>query len=261
LILGLGAGGIMRAIPSSCSITGVDRAAALQRLGQDSTTYQPPEFHPKFDLHPISWLTSGNVLEPEVGNYLLTETREGKYSTVIIDIEGSTASERLLLRHQFALAGAKSWVKIPAYGKSRAEIINSFFAYKTTDDRIWSPDIDLSKELIIGHGPGPMGLKVAAVSQPHDHAVSQLGTQIGWPTNTEKEDSINLAHQILYGSPASHPWRAPESCYHLPCPMGMSQVFWRNLTYLVDYDVVVENFVSPNRLILKCVLCLLHAAG
>lgn len=258
LIVGIGSGGILRALPRTCSVTGLDLSRTLQRLGQDSTTYSPPEHHPGFSLHPLSWLTTGNITDSYVSNLLLSEVRQGVYDHVLIDIEGSPAGERLLLRQRFALAGARCWVKVPAYGQERLDLLQSFYAHCTAEDSVWSPAVDLHKELVLGSGPSPLGLRTATSSLLHEHKPPVLPPLVGWPDIAEREDLRSLSHQTLFGSPLPPDFQGWPTLRDMPRPFCVDPEDWKNLIPAVDYDYRSDNLRLPQRFILKCILCLLH---
>jgi len=197
LIIGIGAGGILRVIREDANVTGVDLAVELESLGQESVSYIPPVGHPHFSLHPISWMMGGDVTSPDVLERLLDECVEGLYDLVLVDIESVDTRTRLTIRQQFAATGIPAYVRIAGTLADIQSAGASYCAFHEQDDRIWMPRIGLSQELIMGGGSSPMGLYKATTSEQTHRIAEYTGSTT--LSESEKELRIRLAYWSLSG--------------------------------------------------------------
>jgi hypothetical protein len=257
LVIGIGAGGILRSIPLTCKVIGVDLASQLESLGQNSIDYQPPVSHPGFSLHPVSWTLGGNVLNPWVSDVLEREVRDGRYSTVIIDCEGVNTGDRLRLRYRFAQAGAKSWVRVPLDTEEKQELIASFCAFSCNGDAIWEPEIDLGHEMVLGCGPTPLGIKMA-LQGPDLHGITTCHARdLHLPSKLSREQKI-LGYLTLYDSLPDLSQLHSLDFDNLPCPRMISPVVWEELYRAWEYGLDPSHgFFLPNRYLKALVTLLL----
>lgn len=202
LVIGIGAGGILRVIPPSVKVTGLDLSAALESLGQSCVDYHPPVGHPRFDLHPLSWLSSGDITQNEVVSALLDECREGLYDTVLIDVEGVDTMTRLSLRQKFAQMRTRAYVRVAGTTQDISTVASSFCAFHEVGDYIWAPKIGLSREIILGGGVAPLGLYVG-VCQETTHSVPEYDPPVYAIDEQEQKISEQLAFWSLSGEISS----------------------------------------------------------
>jgi hypothetical protein len=164
LLLGVGSGAIGGALPLGWHVTGVELAKALQGLGHDSTTYQPPGLAGRFTLHPISWELGGNVLTPQVQDALEREVEEGRYTLVIVDVEGVPNEARLSLRARLAKGQTLAYCRILVSSHDADEVVASFHAYRSSQDQLWTTESYPHREFIMGGTSNPIGVYTAVPS-------------------------------------------------------------------------------------------------
>jgi len=197
LIIGIGAGGILRVVREDAHVIGVDLAVELESLGQESISYIPPVGHPHFSLHPVSWIVGGDITNPGVLERLLDECVEGLYDLVLLDVEGVDTRTRLRIRQQFAATGIPAYVRIAGSPTDMLNAEASYCAFHEQTDRIWAPSIGLSQELVMGGGSSPMGLFKAVTSGPSHRTVEYTGDTA--LSDSEKELRVRLAYWSLSG--------------------------------------------------------------
>jgi len=197
LIIGIGAGGILRVVREDAHVIGVDLAVELESLGQESISYIPPVGHPHFSLHPVSWMVGGDITNPGVLERLLDECVEGLYDLVLLDVEGVDTRTRLRIRQQFAATGIPAYARIAGSPTDMLNAEASYCAFHEQTDRIWAPSIGLSQELVMGGGSSPMGLFKAVTSGPSHRTVEYTGDTA--LSDSEKELRVRLAYWSLSG--------------------------------------------------------------
>lgn len=166
LLVGVGIGDIGGALPLDWDVIGVELASTLQRLGHDSTTYQPPGLAGRFNLHPVSWSRGGDITDHRVRDELKEEAREGRYTLILIDVEGITNEARLAIRSQFADTGIPTYCKVLVGEGEAVELVASFCAYQLPADRIWTTLTYPGREYIVGASASPLGV-FASVPSPN----------------------------------------------------------------------------------------------
>jgi hypothetical protein len=161
LLLGVGKGDIGGALPFDWKVTGVEQARVLQNLGHSFTTYHPPGLPGHFILHPCSWTTTGDVYSPEVKRVLKEELGRGEYDLVIVDVESGTPVDRLRLRAELASTGVPTYCKILIDPADVPLLTQSWAAYHSPGDSIWTTLSYPMREFIIGYSQSPMGVHSA----------------------------------------------------------------------------------------------------
>lgn len=195
LLLGVGSGHIGGALPLDWHVTGVELGQQLERLGHDSTTYSPPGLVGRFTLHPVSWVMGGDVLSTRVQDTLITELSKGKYTLVVIDVEGVATIDRLRLRHQLAQTGVPTYCKILVSREDRDELVASWGAYRAHGDRIWTTMSYPQCEFIVGSSSSPLGL-YTAVPAP-DRILPTVSSPISTDYHTQGYPRYNLGADLL----------------------------------------------------------------
>lgn len=207
LLVGVGIGDIGGAFPLEWDVTGVELGEALQYLGHDSTTYVPPGLAGRFTLHSISWTHGGDITTEATLGSLCEEVKSGKYSLVVIDVEGVRNEDRLHARFRLAQAGIPAYCKVYIDPNHVDELLGSFYAYRTPSDRIWSTLAYPDSEFILGSSSSPLGVYTSVPSPsrltpapPPPHR--DLYTWVGFNEYNPGADFLTLAgHMSLPSCP------------------------------------------------------------
>jgi hypothetical protein len=156
LVLGIGAGGILQCIPTTCMVFGIELPSALTSCGQDYTTYKPAFQHPNYRTLPTSWVHAFDVTN-EVGRKGLSR-QVACYDVVLVDIEGVDTLSRLKLRLAIAEQGPRCWVRCYDTKDIVKDIHQSACSLRKETDFTWSPSILMGLEIIVGCSDSPLGL-------------------------------------------------------------------------------------------------------
>lgn len=159
-IIGIGAGGLLRCIPSTCKVWGLDLPSTLQPLGQSFVTYKSSEGHPDYTTSSISWMKD---LSEEISSanpsVVLDDIKSKRVTHVLIDVDRVSLSNRLKLRYILAKGlGVPVWARVFGSPEEISEVIKSTDSIGMDQDDWWSPGISCSCEVILGSSSRPLGL-------------------------------------------------------------------------------------------------------
>jgi len=157
-IVGIGAGGLLRCIPGSCKVFGVDLPATVEGLGQSFTTYTSSEGHPDYSTRPLTWLTDLGLDTANTQKLLKEDIQQSNADIVIIDVDRVDPISRLRLRHYIAQLGVQCWVRVYSSKESIQEVMKSVDSLRGVGDTWWIPYGSAGLEIIVGSGPRPLGL-------------------------------------------------------------------------------------------------------
>lgn len=165
LLVGVGDGGIGGALPHTWSVVGVELGSALQSLGHSFTTYRPPGLSNQFAMHPLSWTLGGDITHSLVQETLRHEATKGKYDLILLDVEGVSNTQRLEARSFLAGSGVPTYCKVLVDEADSALLLQSWAAYRSPSDQLWTTHSYPGLEFIVGSSDAPLGV-YAAVPTP-----------------------------------------------------------------------------------------------
>jgi len=192
LLIGIGDGFISYGLPTEWEVVGVDLGTTLAALSQSMVNYNPPHMKNKFTLHHISWALGGDLRSGEVRTALKEELLLGKYSLVIIDVDGVSVLDRLACRADLASCGVPVYCKVFVTAIDSPQLINSFYAHRRKGDRVWSTRAYPENEYVLGASAAPLGLC--------GHLPSPFLGYLSPPV-----ESINGSNLTIYASPQYTP--------------------------------------------------------
>jgi len=172
-VIGIGNGGILRCVPSSCGVHGFEIPSSLLPLGQEFTTYDPPYSHPGFTLDPVSWQLSGDISDSSFYQ-IVKRIVSLKISVALLDVDVSNPCLVLQARQYIASQGVKCFSRVRIDRLSFNNLQSSFCAFRQADDIMWEVPGSDSTELIVGCSNSPLGILSSSASICSHFQVTRL---------------------------------------------------------------------------------------